>query len=161
MTREDIITLMCREYNPQSDNNKEKSKQTCLEKYGVEYHTQVPEINAKRAVSRNETVSNPEWKETIGKQSAMKRKETIFGNEESKQAFSDSVKSGISRMSEEKKEIRSSNLSVSLAKYFQENKTMWINDGNKNKVINVNDKNDYISNGWNVGRMKKKRSNIQ
>ena len=147
------------EYSSQSKNNKEKSKQTCLEKYGVEFHTQVKEINDKRVSSRKKTISSTEWKETVGKEAILKRKETMFGNEENTETFKNSIKEGMSNMPIEKKEKRSASLSKSLSEYFEKNKTIWINDGSKNKVITVDKKDEYVSEGWNIGRMKRKAHN--
>jgi len=37
------------------------------------------------------------------------------------------------------------------------NMKIWLNDGNKNKVINVYDKDKYILKGWKVGKIMKVR----
>ena len=51
----------------QSDNNKEKSKQTCIEKYGVEYNSQIKEVQEKRKQTfiRKYGVDNPFKSEEI------------------------------------------------------------------------------------------------
>jgi len=162
----------------------EKMKQTCLEKYGVEHFSQIPEVREKRKETWLEKygvdhpLKSPEVQEKI-KQTSMKnygvdhhlkspkiqekRKQTLLKKygvdhpskatevkEKMKQTFLEKYGVDNPLKAPEVQEKRKK----SVSEYYKNNKIIWINNGHKTKMINVNDKEKYLSEGWVLGRIK-------
>lgn len=129
-------------FHTQSEHTKEAQKKTNLSKRGVENPSQCPDIRNKISSATRKTKGTEEWKLTKGKEQGNRNRNLFTG----KTNITDGI---VTRWFDSTTEILPEGWRFGKAEQIKQKGRICINDGNRNKFIEPNEK---IPEGWVKGR---------